>query len=102
MNLLPLWTASVWPTNSGEMVERRAHVFVTRRSLTLFIASIFFSSFTSTNGPFFTERLMVLSAPSPLALLPTAQDELVGELGLARLLALGELSPGRARVPAAG
>src|SRR6185503_2867207 len=40
--------------------------------------------------------------PSSLAVLPTAQNEAVGELGLARLLALGELPPGRTRVPAAG
>ena len=26
MNFFPLWTASVWPMNSGTMVERRDHV----------------------------------------------------------------------------
>src|SRR6266852_3752245 len=26
MNFLPLWQASVWPTNSGKMVERRDQV----------------------------------------------------------------------------
>src|SRR5690349_5346092 len=64
MNLLPLCTASVWPTNSGEMVQRRAHVFTTRFSFALFMVSTFFSSFASTYGPFFTERLMgVVSLP---------------------------------------
>src|SRR5262249_39425988 len=58
MNLFPLWTASVCPTNSGEIVDRRAHVLSTRRSFTRFSASSFFKSFASTYGPFLTERLM--------------------------------------------
>ena len=29
MNFLPLCTASVWPTNSGGIVERRDHVLST-------------------------------------------------------------------------
>src|SRR6266550_1916921 len=100
MNLFPLWTASVWPTNSGEIVERRAQVLSTRRSFTLFSPSSFFKSFTSTNGPFLTERLIALSLPWPLALLlPTADDVLVGELALAGLLALRQQPPRRARMP---
>src|SRR6185295_15241633 len=29
MNLRPLWTANVWPTNSGRIVERRDQVLIT-------------------------------------------------------------------------
>src|SRR5688572_15620035 len=58
MNLLPLWTARVCPTNSGEIVDRRAQVFSTLRSFTRFIASSLFNSFWTTYGPFLTERLI--------------------------------------------
>src|SRR5512139_3849954 len=64
MNLFPLCTASVWPTNSGEIVERRAHVLITRFSFARFIASSRWSSFATTYGPFLTERLISLLAPS--------------------------------------
>src|SRR3954470_7521586 len=58
MNFLPLCTARVCPTNSGITVERRDHVLMTFFSLTRFIASSFSSSGVSTNGPFFSERLI--------------------------------------------
>src|SRR3989442_13356375 len=55
-NLLPLWIASVWPTNSGRMVQRRAQVFTTRFSPLRFMASIFFTRLSTTYGPFLIER----------------------------------------------
>ena len=58
MNFFPLCTAMVCPTISGITVDRRDHVLTTRFSLTRFISSIFSSSDVSTNGPFFSERLM--------------------------------------------
>src|SRR5436190_21889738 len=56
MNLLPLWTASVWPTNSGTTVERRAHVLTTRFSPLRFIVSIRLNRDSTTYGPFLMER----------------------------------------------
>src|SRR5215831_16854986 len=56
MNFLPLWQASVCPTNSGRIVERRDQVFRTFFSFLAFIASTRFSRCWSVNGPFFTER----------------------------------------------
>src|SRR5713101_6828517 len=61
MNFLPLWQASVCPTNSGRIVERRDQVLMTFFSFFTFIASTFFSRCVSTNGPFFTERPIYLS-----------------------------------------
>src|SRR5262245_39629849 len=55
-NLLPLWTASVWPTNSGRIVQRRAHVLTTRFSPLRFMPSIFFTRLSTTYGPFLIER----------------------------------------------
>src|SRR5580765_7044877 len=56
MNLLPLCTASVWPTNSGSTVQRRAQVLSTRFSPLRFSVSIFFTRESTTYGPFLTER----------------------------------------------
>src|SRR5678816_1953344 len=53
MNCLPLCTASVCPTISGEIVQRRAHVLSTRFSPFWFIDVIRFSRRSSRNGPFF-------------------------------------------------
>ena len=44
MNLFPLCTANVWPTNSGNTVLARDHVLITRFSLRVFIASTRFVS----------------------------------------------------------
>src|SRR5262245_62821540 len=63
MNLLPLCTASVWPTTSGSTVQRRAQVLSTRLSPLRLIVSIFFTRDSTTNGPFFTERAMSRSLP---------------------------------------
>src|SRR5205823_11557412 len=61
MNFLPLWTASVCPTISGTTVERRDQVLMTFLSPLLFMPSTFSSSGVSTNGPFFSDRLIYLS-----------------------------------------
>src|SRR5271154_1644451 len=42
MNFFPLWTASVWPINSGRMVDRRDHVFTTFFSFLSFMTVTFF------------------------------------------------------------
>jgi len=62
MNLLPLCTASVWPTNSGVMVEARDQVFTTFFSPLSFIAWTFLRSDSSMKGPFF--RLLGISSLS--------------------------------------
>src|SRR5690348_5345396 len=56
MNFFPLCTASVCPIISGTIVERRDHVFTTFFSLRAFIASTFTRRWSSTNGPFFSDR----------------------------------------------
>src|SRR3954465_7726783 len=60
MNLLPLCTAIVCPTKSGEIVDERAQVFTTFFSLREFITSTFRRSLSSMYGPFFTLRAMAL------------------------------------------
>src|ERR1017187_9242123 len=56
MNFLPLWTATVWPTNSGRMVERRDHVRTTFFSLVVESTASLASRCVSVNGPFLTDR----------------------------------------------
>src|SRR5207302_1906847 len=56
--LRPSWTAMVWPTMSGMIVERRDHVLMTRFSLRELRSSTFFNRWSSTNGPFFRLRGM--------------------------------------------
>src|SRR5262249_52997067 len=92
MNFLPLCTASVCPTISGMTVERRDHVLMTFFSVPRFITSIFSRSGVSTNGPFLSERPIAL-------LLPSLDDELVGDLAFSRLISLGRQPPRRHRVP---
>src|SRR4029078_10597367 len=96
MNLLPLCTASVCPTNSGSTVQRRAQVLSTRFSPLRFIVSIFRTRESTTYGPFLMERAM----SSPL-LLPPANDQCVAQLALAGLETLGDLAPWRTRMTAA-
>ena len=62
--LRPSWTAMVCPTMSGMIVERRDQVRITRLSRLRFSSSIFFSRWSSTNGPFFRLRV-IPSALSP-------------------------------------
>ena len=59
MNFFPLCTASVWPTISGITVERRDQVLMTFFSFARFITSTFSRSGVSTNGPFFSDLLMM-------------------------------------------
>src|SRR5690349_11173757 len=76
MNLLPLCTASVWPTNSGEIVDARAQVLMTFFSPRVFMSRTLSSSFVSMNGPFFSERDIYLCSPGRLAAATAAHDQL--------------------------
>src|SRR6266850_6299203 len=58
MNFFPLCTAIVCPTISGTTVDRRDQVLMTFFSFVRFIPSTFSSRGVSTNGPFFSERLI--------------------------------------------
>src|SRR4051794_15430027 len=113
MNFFPLCTAIVWPTISGMTVDRRDQVLMTFLSPPRFMPSIFSSSGTSTKGPFFSDLLMYYPSDfSRFAVcgLPTANcqlfrspsdDEAIGPLRVARLVALGRHAPRRHRVTAA-
>src|SRR5680860_266049 len=101
MNLFPLWTAIVWPTKSGVIMDARDHVFTTRFSPFWFMPWTRASSRSSTNGPFFSERAIL--APPLLLLAAPAHDVPRRSLPLlAGLVALGGLPPWRHRMPAAG
>src|SRR2546422_7527515 len=56
MNFFPLCTAMVCPIMSGTIVERRDHVLITFFSLRVFSPSTLMRRWSSTNGPFFSER----------------------------------------------
>src|SRR5208283_723204 len=88
MNFLPLWTATVWPTNSGRMVERRDQVRTTFFSLAAVSTANLASRCVSVNGPFLTDLPISL----PLLRLPR-HDPLVGALVVARLEAARRLAP---------
>src|SRR5215831_46007 len=95
MNLRPLWTASVWPTNSGRIVDRRDHVFKTFFCRARFRSSIRRSSRSSMYGPFFSERPM----GSALLFGPPRHDVAVRRPRTpAGLVPLGGPTPGRHRV----
>ena len=70
MNFFPLCTAIVCPTISGTTVERRDHVLMTFFSFARFIASTFSRSGVSTNGPFFSERLIYAISSSAVTACP--------------------------------
>jgi hypothetical protein len=55
-NLFPLCTKKVYPTKSGNTVEARDQVLIGFLSPDERIFSIFFTNFSSTKGPFFSER----------------------------------------------
>src|SRR5437667_317749 len=96
MNFLALWTARVWPTNSGTMVERRDQVLSTFFCRCRLSSSTRCSSLSSTYGPFRVERPM-----SSLLLRPARHDVAVRRAGAApRLVALGRLAPGSHRMVA--
>src|SRR5579885_1656253 len=56
MNFLPLCTATVCPTNSGRIVERRDQVRTTFFSLAALSTASLASRCVSVNGPFLTDR----------------------------------------------
>src|SRR3982751_2542017 len=98
--LRPSWTAMVWPTMSGMIVERRDHVFTTRFSPLWFSRSTLTRRWSSMNGPFF--RLLGIPSlpPGPTAP-PPADDHLIGGLVLGPR-ATFFLAPRRRRVAPAG
>src|SRR5262245_21155602 len=59
----PLWTRKVAPTNSGTMVQSRAHVLIGSRWLVRWALSTLASRRSSTCGPFFSERLIAHPVP---------------------------------------
>jgi hypothetical protein len=63
--LRPSWTATVWPTRSGMIVERRDQVLMTRRSPAAFMVSTFLSRWSSTKGPSSGCAASVTSGPCP-------------------------------------
>src|SRR3989338_7749466 len=87
---LPLCTAIVRPTNSGNTVERRDQVFTGRLSLVARTVSIFLSKCASTNGPFLIERAIYIY---PLNLKATTHDHAAGALVSACTEALGRYTP---------
>src|SRR5689334_10602835 len=96
MNFRPLWTAIVWPTMSGMIVDRRDQVLTTLFSRVVLRAATFFIRWSSTKGPFLIERDIVLSLR-----LAAPHDEIVGPLVVASLHALGLPAPRRGRVASA-
>src|SRR5207237_3199025 len=78
--LRPSWTAMVWPTMSGMIVDRRDHVLITRFSLRVLSSSTFLSRCSSTNGPFF--RLRGIRLPPRAARAATSDDQLLARLAL--------------------
>ena len=60
MNWRPLCTSKFVPTNSGTMVQRRAQVLMTRFSLAVLSASIFFESAASSRARVRRQRLGLL------------------------------------------
>src|SRR3954471_24576799 len=83
------------------MVERRLQILITSWRPDARAASAFFSSEASTNGPFQTERTMVRRSLL-LPLVAAYENESVGRLVGARLLALSGLAPWSDRVTTAG
>src|ERR1700733_4349662 len=88
MCALPLCTEIVCPTIAGTIVDARDQVLMTRFSRVEFIFSTLAIRWSATNGPFFSERPMLLA-------LPLADDHLGGALVAARLLAHRHLAPRR-------
>src|SRR5947207_3582990 len=61
MNLRPLCTASVCPTMSGVIVERRDQVLTTRLSRVAFNSATFFARCSSMKGPFLIDLAILRS-----------------------------------------
>src|SRR5579872_1788896 len=89
---------------SGMIVERRDHVRMTRFSLVELRASTFFKRWSSTKGPFFRLRGIVLLRPcsaAGAAAAAPANDHLVRRLVARTGTALG-LAPRRHRMASSG
>src|ERR1700679_4289993 len=91
-NLLPLYTPKVSPTNCGRIVERRDQILMISLRPDAREASALLRRYPSTNGPFHTERAILV-----LPLRAAADDQLVRPLVLASLVTLGRLAPRRDR-----
>src|SRR4029453_6823888 len=98
MCALPLCTATVRPTKSGVMVERRDQVLIGFLSLIARAFSTFAIRWPSTNGPFLIERAIASIPQLTFCRVTAAHDHRVGPLVLARLVALGRRAPRRHRV----
>src|SRR5438067_4063371 len=97
MCCLPWWPATVRPTKSGVIVDRRDQVLIGFLSLVARAASTFARRWPSTNGPFLIERAIAYPR-LPFSRVPAAHDHRIGALVLARLVALGRRAPRRHRV----
>src|SRR4051812_36145513 len=100
--LRPSWTAMVCPTMSGKIVEVRDQVLIICLVPASFIDSMRAIRRSSTNGPFFDERLTVYL---PLLAAPAATDDVaVGRLALlARPVAKSRNAPrGHRMAPGGG
>src|SRR5215831_2128865 len=93
MNLRPLCTAKVCPTNSGIIVERRDQVLITFFWLVRIISSTFLARCRSTKGPFLIDRA-IFHLLASYAGAPRTDDEFVGSLVLSGGETFGLLSPG--------
>src|SRR5580704_3981702 len=100
INFLPLWTAIVWPTISGTIVERRDQVRNTFFSFREFIPSTRDCRKLSTNGPFLVER--AISQSYFLFLTAPVHDKCIGALVISRLVSAGRLPPRGDRMTSAG
>src|SRR5207237_711051 len=95
--LRPSWTAMVWPTISGKIVDARDQVLIICLSPEVFITSMRRSRRSSAHGPFLDERDMALALP--LAATAPPHDEAVGRLALlARRVTERRHAPRRDRV----
>src|SRR3990170_2668918 len=102
MCFCPLCTPNVRPTNCGRMVERRLQILMISLRPDARTLSAFFKMKPSTNGPFQTARVTLLSSSARLLLFRSAADDvLIGRLVLARFRALCRLAPRRRPVLAA-
>src|ERR1700694_2745664 len=84
------------------MVERRLQVLIISWRPDERAASAFFKRKPSTKGPFHTERAMAVPSLLFLPRVAAGNDEFVGRLVAAGLLALGREAPGRDRMAPAG
>src|SRR5690606_33537449 len=87
----------VRPTMSGITMDRRAQVLIGFLLLVAMASSTFFTRWSSTKGPSFTERGTITTSQY-LFLVTPAHDHVIGALVTASLVALGRHAPGRYRM----